>query len=80
MKYLNGENYVEVKDHRYQIHPTENIISRKQYPTICLRTQYQVQNEAKIRKILKIIRIDNDELIVKNYLENKQPIIHQPQF
>ena len=23
MKYLNGEYYVEVKDHRYKIHPTE---------------------------------------------------------
>ena len=29
MKYLNGEYYVEVKDHRYKIHPTEKIILRK---------------------------------------------------
>ena len=29
MKYLNGEYYVEVKDHRYKIHPTENNILRK---------------------------------------------------
>ena len=26
MKYLNGENYVEVKDHRYKIQPTENTL------------------------------------------------------
>ena len=25
MKSLNGEYYVEVKDHKYKIHPTENI-------------------------------------------------------
>ena len=32
MKYLNGEYYVEVKDERYRIHPTENIILRKRDP------------------------------------------------
>ena len=26
MKYLNGEYYVEVRDHRYKTHPTEKII------------------------------------------------------
>ena len=29
MKYLNGEFYIEVKDHRYKIHPTENTVLRK---------------------------------------------------
>ena len=29
MKYLNGQYYVEVKDHRYKTHPTENILLRK---------------------------------------------------
>ena len=29
MKCLNGEYYVEVKDHRYKIQPTENIMLRK---------------------------------------------------
>ena len=24
MKYINGKNYVDVKDHRYKIRPTEN--------------------------------------------------------
>ena len=42
MKYFKGQYYVEVKDHRYKIHPTEN--------TISLRTQYQVRNQTHIRK------------------------------
>ena len=78
MKYLNGEYYVEVKDHRYKIHPTENIILRKRDPPTSLRTQYQVQNETKIRKNHKVIKNDNDELVVKKYPKNKQPIIQQP--
>ena len=49
MKYLNGEYYVEVKDYRYKIHPTENIILSKRDPPSSLRTQYQVQNETQIR-------------------------------
>ena len=65
MKYLNGEYYVEVKDHRYRIHPTENIILRKRDPPQPLRTQYQVQNETQIRKKQKVIKNDNNELIVK---------------
>ena len=51
MKYLlNSEYYVEVKDHRYKIHPTEIIILRKRDPSTSLRTQYQVQNQTQIRK------------------------------
>ena len=80
MKYLNGEYYVEVKDHRYKIHPTENIILRKRDPPKSLRTQYQVQNETLIRKNQKVIKNDNNELIVKNYPKNKQPIIQQSKF
>ena len=80
MKYLNGECYVEVKDHRYRIHPTENIILRKQDPPTSLRTQYQVQNDTKVRKNQKVIRNDNDELIVKKYPKNKQSIAQQPKF
>ena len=79
MKYLNGEYYVEVKDHRYKIHATENIILRKRDPPTSLRTQYQVQNETQIRRNQKIIKNDNDQLIVKNYPRNKkQPIQQQP--
>ena len=80
MKYLNGENYVEVRDHRYKIHPTENIILRKRDPPTSLRTQYQVQNETKIRRNQKAIINDNDELLVKNYTKkkkNKKPNIQQ---
>ena len=79
MKYLNGEYYVEVKDHRYKIHPTENIILRKRDEPKSLRTQYQVQNETQIRRNQKVIKNDSDQLIVKNYPKNKnkQPIIQQ---
>ena len=80
MKYLNGEYYVEVKDHRYKIHPTENIILRKRDPPTSLRTQYQIQNETQIRKNQKVIKNDDNQLIVKNYPKNKQPIIQQQKF
>ena len=40
MKRLNGIYYVEVKDYRYKIHPTENIIFRKREPPNPLRTLY----------------------------------------
>ena len=75
MKYLNGEFYVEVKDHRYRIHPTENIILRKPDPPKSLRTQYQVQNETQINRNQKVIKNDDNQLIDKNYSKNKQPII-----
>ena len=79
MKYLNGDYFVEVRDHRYRIHPTENIILRKRDPPASLRTQYQVQNETQIRRNQNVIKNDNDELMVKNYLKNrnKQPNIQQ---
>ena len=80
MKYLNGEYHVEVKDHRYKIHPIENIILRKRDPPSSLRTQYQVQNETKIRRNQKVIKNDNDQLVVKNYPKNEQPIIQQQKF
>ena len=60
MKYLNGEYYVEVKDHRHEIHPTENKILRKRDPPQSLRTQYQVQKETQIRRNQKVIKNDND--------------------
>ena len=66
MKYLNGEFNVEVRDHRYKTPPTENIILRKRDPPNSLRTQYQVQNETQIRKNQKVIKNDNDQLVLKN--------------
>ena len=80
MKCLNGNYYVETKDKRFLIHPTENNILRKRGPPKSLRTQYQVQNETKIRRNQKIIKNDNDQLLVKNYPKNKQPIIQQQKF
>ena len=79
MKYLNGRYYVQVKDHRYKIHPTENIILRKRDPPTSLRKQYSVQKETQIRKNQKVIKNDNDQLVVKNYPKNKnkQPIQQQ---
>ena len=77
---MNGEYYVEVKDKRYIIHPTENIILRKRDPPKALRTQYQVQNETQIRKNQKVIRNKNDELEVRNYPKNKKQTIKQSEF
>ena len=77
MKHLNGKNYVEVEDHRYKCHPTENIILRKRDPPTSVRTQYQLQNETRFSRNQKIIKNDNDQVVVKNYPENKQPIIQQ---
>ena len=80
MKYLNGEYYVEVKDHQFKIHPTEKTILSKRDPPTSMRTQYQVQNNTQIRRSQKVIKNDNDELIVKNYPKNKQPIQQQQKF
>ena len=79
MKYLNGEYYLEVKDHPYKIHPTENIKLCKRDEPKSLRTQYQVQNEIQIRKNQKVIENDNNQLVVKNYPKNKKkhPIIQK---
>ena len=71
MKYLDGNYYVEVKDHRYIIHPTENIILRKRDEPKSLRTQYQVKNETQIRTNQKVIRNDDNQLVVKNYPKSK---------
>ena len=43
-----------------------------------MRTQYQVQNETQIRRNQKVIRNDNNELVVKNYPEKKPLIQQQP--
>ena len=77
MKYLNGDYYVNVKDHRYKIHPTEDMILRKRDPPTSLRTHYQVQSGTHIRRDQKVIKNDNNQLIVKNYPKNKQPIIQK---
>ena len=80
MKYLDGIYYVEVKDHRYRIHPTENFVLRLRDELKSLRFQYQVQNQTQIRRNQKVNKNNIDELIVKNYPKNKQPITQQPKF
>ena len=69
---------LEKKDLRYKIHPTENKIIRKRDAPTSLRTQYQVQNEIRIRKNRKVVG-NNGNLVVKNYPKNKQPIIQNQQ-
>ena len=80
MEYLDNNYYAEVKDHRYRIHPTEKIILRLRDKPKSLRTQYQVQNETQIRRNQKVIKNENDQLIVKNYVINNQPNSQQPKF
>ena len=65
MKYLNGEHYVEVRDHRYKIHPTKDIFLRKRDEPKSLGTENQIQNETQIRKNQKVIKNENDQSIVK---------------
>ena len=62
MKYLDGQNYVEVKNHRFKIHLTGNIIIRLRDPPNSLRTLYKLQNNTQIRKNQKVIRNNNNEL------------------
>ena len=50
--------YVEVREIRYKLHPTENFILRKLDEPKSLRTQYQVQNETKNRKSSKMIMMN----------------------
>ena len=59
MKYHIGKYYVEVKDKKYKIHPSENIILREREQPKSLRTQYKVQNDTKIRRNQKVIKDDN---------------------
>ena len=79
MKYLIGRYYVEVKDKRYRIHPTEIIILGERDPSKSLRTQYQVQNETQMQKNQKVFE-KSGKLEVKNYPKTKQSIHQQPKF
>ena len=73
MKYLNGKYYVEVKDKKYKIHPSENIILREREQPKSLRTQYQIQNNTKIRRNQKVIKDDKGKLTVKPYPKKEKP-------
>ena len=50
---------------------------RKRDELKSLRTQYQVQNETQTRRNQKVIQNDNDEIVVKNNPNNKQPVVQQ---
>ena len=80
MKFLKGRYNVELKDHRYKIHPTWNIILGERDLLKSRRTQYQVQNNTQIRRNQKVFKNDNDELVVKNCPKNKQSTPQQPKF
>ena len=81
MRYLNGQYYVEVKDHRCRIRPTEIVILSLRDEPKSHRTQYHVQNCTRIRKNQKLLKNDNDELVVKIYPKNKKQQIQQhPKF
>ena len=73
MKIFNGHCYVEVKDHRYKIHPTEKIMLRLRDTTKSLRTQYQVQNTTQIKKNKKVVE-NNGKLEGKNYLKGNNQL------
>ena len=77
MKYLDGNYYVEVKDHLCRIHPTANFLIVLRDKPKSLRKQYSVQNNTQITKNQKGVKKDNNELIVKKYPINKQPIIQK---
>ena len=70
MKNLDVSYYVEVKNHRHRIHPTEKIILSFRDESKSLRIRCPVQNETQIRPNHKGIKNDNNELIVKNYAKN----------
>ena len=48
MKILDGNYYVEVKDKRYRIHPTEKFLLGLRDEPKSLRTRFQVQNNTQI--------------------------------
>ena len=57
MKYLNGEYYVEVKDHRYKVHPTENNILRKEIHQDLLELNLKYKMRLRLGEIKKLFGI-----------------------
>ena len=78
MNYLNGQNYIEVKEKRYIIPPDEYIKLGKRDPPKSLRTQNQVQIATKAGKNQKRIKKDKDELKGKRYPKKKKQKIEKP--
>ena len=79
MKVLIGQYYEEVKDHRYRLHPTESIFLRKRDPPNSFRTQYQVQNNTQVWTNQKVIKNDDDELVVKIILKINEQLFNNNQ-
>ena len=79
-KYLNGNYYVEEKDKQYIIHPSKNNKLGLPNEPKSLRTRYQFQNNTQIRKNQKVIKNENDELVLKKYPKNKRQIFQQLTF
>ena len=70
IKILNNKQCVEVKDRRYTVHPTENILRERKKPKP-LRNQYQDINDAKTGRNQELIKFENCELEVESYSRRK---------
>ena len=79
MKFPNGNIYVEVKDKRYTVHPTENMKLRETKPPKNLRSHNQVQNESKRGRNQKNNNNQNDQLEIKRNSKKKEPIFEKLQ-
>ena len=80
MKHPYKNYHEEVRDKRYKFHPTENIILKEREEPNSLRTQYQIQNNTKIKKNQKDIKNENDELLIKHNPKKQTFIILKPKF
>ena len=80
MKKTDGKYYVEVKDYRYNIHPTGVFLLRKRKEPKSVKTDYQVQIETQNRKIQIVIQNENYQLEVKRYPERKNKRIQKLNF
>ena len=54
MQHLNNKYYEAVRVKRYVIRPTETFVLRERKEPKCLRIQYQIVNETKIRRSQKL--------------------------
>ena len=55
MKFLNGQYYVEVKDHRYRIYPPEIFILRERDPPNLIEYNIKFKVKLNLEKIKKIL-------------------------
>ena len=57
MKYLDGEYYVEVKGHRYKIHPTEILFHENEIHHNLLERNIKFKMRFKFVKIRKLLQM-----------------------